>query len=119
VRWYLDVLKKYAEFSGRARRAEYWFFTLFNGIAFLVLAFIDSAAGEGGGGVFMGLYGLAVMIPSLAVSVRRLHDTGRSGAWLFLGLIPLIGGIVMLVFMVQDSDEGENQYGVNPKAVAA
>ena len=115
--WYLEVLKKYAVFSGRARRKEYWLFFLFNIIITFVLGFIEGLAGSAG--VLASIYGLAVMIPGIAVSVRRLHDTNRSGWWLFIGLIPLLGAIVLLVFMVQDSQPDENQYGVNPKAAAA
>ena len=119
MNWYLEVLKKYAVFSGRARRKEYWFFVLFNLIISLVLTFIDSALGtlneETGYGLLSGVYSLAVLIPSLAVAVRRLHDTGRTGWWLLIGLIPLIGLIVLLIFFVQDSKPGDNEYGPNPK----
>jgi len=114
MEWYLAVLKKYAVFSGRARRKEYWFFVLFSVIISLVLGVVDGFAGLGG--VLGGLYALAVLIPSIAVGVRRLHDTGRSGWWLLIGFIPLIGLIVLIVFMVGDSESGSNQYGVNPKA---
>ena len=123
MNWYLEVLKKYAVFSGRARRKEYWFFVLFNLIISLVLTFIDSALGtlneETGYGLLSGVYSLAVLIPSLAVAVRRLHDTGRTGWWLLIGLIPLIGLIVLLIFFVQDSKPGDNEYGSNPKEQAA
>lgn len=115
--WYLEVLKKYAVFSGRARRKEYWLFFLFNIIITFVLGFIEGLAGSAG--VLASIYGLAVMIPGIAVSVRRLHDTSRSGWWLLIGLIPLLGAIVLLVFMVQDSQPDENQYGANPKAATA
>jgi uncharacterized membrane protein YhaH (DUF805 family) len=113
--WYLLVLKKYAVFSGRARRMEYWMFFLFNFIIAFVLGFIEGLAG--GPGVLGGLYSLAVLLPGLGVSVRRLHDTGRSGWWLFIGLIPLIGAIILLIYMVSDSQEGTNQYGPSPKLV--
>ena len=119
MNWYVEVLKKYAVFSGRARRKEYWFFVLFNLIISFVLGLIDGAMGfgeKGGAGPLGAVYSLAVLIPSLAVSVRRLHDTGRSGWWLLIGLIPCVGFIVLIVFMVQDSDPGDNQYGPNPKA---
>lgn len=119
VNWYLTVLQKYAVFSGRAQRAEYWFFVLFSIIISIVLAILDGVFGtldmESGLGVLSGIYGLAVFIPSLAVSVRRLHDTSRSGWWILIGLIPFIGAIVVLVFMVLDSTPGENDYGPNPK----
>jgi uncharacterized membrane protein YhaH (DUF805 family) len=117
VNWYLEVLKKYAVFSGRARRKEYWMFLLFNIIIGLVLGGIAWLAG--GPDVLGSIYGLVVLIPGIAVSVRRLHDTDRSGWWLLIGLIPLIGTIVLLVFMAQDSQPGANQYGPNPKTATA
>lgn len=117
MNWYLEVLKKYAVFRGRARRKEYWIFFGFNLIIELVLGVIEGAAG--GPGVLESLYGLAVLIPGIAVSVRRLHDTDRTGWWLLIVFIPLIGAIVLLVFMVQDSQPGENQYGPNPKTATA
>jgi uncharacterized membrane protein YhaH (DUF805 family) len=123
MNWYLEVLKKYAVFSGRARSKEYWYFVLFNIIISFVLAVIDVATGsfsaEAGIGLLGGIYTLAVLIPSIAVLVRRLHDTERSGWWLLIGLVPLIGSIVLLVFMVQDSKPGQNQYGANPKETTA
>jgi len=115
LNWYLEVLKQYAVFSGRARRKEYWMFVLFSTIIDLVLGVIEGLAG--GPGILASIYSLAVLIPSIAVSVRRLHDTDRSGWWLLIVLIPLIGAIVLLVFMVQDSQSSGNQYGPNPKAV--
>ena len=120
MNWYLTVLKKYAVFSGRARRKEYWFFVLFNVIIAIVLSVIDGVAGtmsaDTGFGLLSGLYSLAVLIPGIAVAVRRLHDRGRSGWWLLIAFIPLIGAIVLLVFFVQDSEAGDNDYGPNPKA---
>ena len=121
--WYLEVLKKYAVFSGRARRMEYWMFILFNIIITVVLALIDYLTGtfspRAGVGLLGGLYALAVLIPSLAVTVRRLHDTDRTGWWILIGLIPVIGGIVLLIFMLLDSQSGTNRYGPNPKAATA
>ena len=123
MNWYLEVLKKYAVFSGRARRKEFWFFVLFNIIISIALAVIDGVTGsfspEAGMGLLGGIYTLAVLIPGIAVSVRRLHDTERSGWWLLIALVPLIGAIVLLVFMVQDSKPGQNQYGANPKEATA
>ena len=122
MNWYLGVLKKYAEFGGQAQKAEYWFFFLFTILVSVVLGIIDRITGsfmpQVGMGLLGVLYSLAVFIPTLAVSIRRLHDTGRSGWWLFIGLIPLVGVIVLIIFMVQDSNPGENQYGPNPKLVA-
>ncbi|SDX01268.1 DUF805 domain-containing protein [Marinobacter mobilis] len=115
MNWYLEVMKKYAVFTGRAQRAEYWMFFLFNFIIAFALGFIEGLVGSPG--ILGLLYSLAVLIPGIAVSVRRLHDTDRSGWWLLIGFIPLIGAIVLLVFLVQDSKPGENQFGANPKGV--
>lgn len=119
MNWYLEVLKKYAVFTGRARRSEYWFFTLFNFLIALVLGFIDGIFGtvsELGIGMLGFIYGLAVLVPGIAVGVRRLHDTGKTGWWLLLAFIPIIGAIILIVFFVQDSEAGENEYGPNPKS---
>ncbi|WP_027950291.1 DUF805 domain-containing protein [Haliea salexigens] len=118
--WYLDILKnKYAMFGGRARRKEYWYFVLFNLLASIALGVIDGITGtysdDAGIGLLGGIYALAVFIPTIAVAMRRLHDTGRSGWWLLLALIPVLGSLVLLVFFVFDSEPGDNQYGPNPK----
>lgn len=122
MNWYLEVLKKYAVFSGRARRKEYWFFVLFNIIVGIILSVIDGALGlniieqEGANiGWLYSIYSLAVLLPGLAVSIRRLHDTDRSGWWILIALIPIIGAIVLLIFMVLDSQPGSNRFGPNPK----
>lgn len=119
MNWYLETLKKYAVFSGRARRAEYWNFVLFNFIFTIALAFIDINIGTygvaAGVGLLGGIYALAVLLPGIAVSVRRLHDTDRSGWWLLISLVPVIGLIVLLVFMLQDSNQSETRYGASPK----
>ena len=121
MNWYLQVLKKYAVFNGRARRKEYWYYYLFYMLTYIVLAIIDGVAGtyseEAGVGLLSGIYGLAALLPSIGVSVRRLHDTSRSGWWLFISLIPVIGIIVLIVFLASDSKPEDNQYGPNPKAV--
>jgi uncharacterized membrane protein YhaH (DUF805 family) len=123
MNWYLEVLKKYAVFNGRARRKEYWYFALFNLIISIVLAIVDNMLGSfssgAGIGLLGGIYSLAIFIPGLAGSVRRLHDTDRSGWWLLIFLIPLIGAIVLLIFMLQDSTPGGNTYGENPKELTA
>ena len=123
MKWYLQVLRKYADFKGRARRKEYWMFVLFKFIFSIVAMILDNILGtamEGVGyGLFYILYALAVFIPSLAVSVRRLHDVGKSGWMLLVGLIPIIGAIWLLVLMVTDSKPGENKYGPNPKEMPA
>ncbi len=116
MEWYIDVLKKYAEFSGRARRKEYWMFILVNLIISVVLSIFEGLLGGPG---FVGiLYSLLVFIPSFAVAVRRLHDTERSGWWLLILLVPLIGAIVLLVFMLLDGTPGDNDYGSDPKLAA-
>jgi uncharacterized membrane protein YhaH (DUF805 family) len=115
VEWYLDVLRNYAEFSGRARRKEYWMFVLINAVVVIVLGLIDRVLFGENTPVLSGLYSLGVLIPTLAVTFRRLHDTGRSAWWLLIGLIPLIGGIVLLVFYLLDSDPEPNAYGPSPK----
>ena len=119
MNWYLMVLKNYAGFSGRARRKEYWFFVLFNFLITIALLFVDGFAGtfnpQTGFGALSAIYGLAVFIPTIAVTVRRLHDTSRTGWWLLIGFIPLIGAIVLLVFMFLDSTAGTNEYGLDPK----
>ncbi|QDT22607.1 Inner membrane protein YhaI [Gimesia chilikensis] len=119
MNWYLTVLKKYAEFSGRARRKEYWMFVLMNFLVGIVIAFIGAIIGETGGLISVslsGVYSLFIFIPSLAVTVRRLHDTNKSGWWILISLVPLIGGLVLLIFMIMDSDPNTNAYGANPKA---
>lgn len=122
MNWYFEVLKKYAVFNGRARRKEFWYFSLFSIIISFVLRIIDvmngSFSAEAGMALLSGIYLLAVLVPWMAVAVRRLHDTDLSGWWLLIGLIPYIGVIVLLVFWAQDSNPGENQYGVNPKGAA-
>lgn len=121
--WFVAALKKYAVFGGRSRRKEYWYFVLFNFIVTVVLALIDGAIGtlntSSGLGLLSGIYGLAVLVPSIAVLVRRLHDTNRSGWWILISFVPLIGAIVLLVFAVQDSTPASNGYGPNPKTAVA
>jgi uncharacterized membrane protein YhaH (DUF805 family) len=117
--WYLKVLKNYFGFSGRARRKEYWMFGLISAVISIALAIVDavvSSGGESGIGVLGLLYSFAVLIPSLGVSVRRLHDTNRSGWWLLIGLVPLLGAIVLLVFVLTEGTHGANNYGADPKA---
>jgi uncharacterized membrane protein YhaH (DUF805 family) len=121
MNWYVEVLRKYAVFDGRSRRKEYWLFVLFNLIIALVLGFIDGALGladtETGYGPLGLIYALAVLVPSIAVGVRRLHDTDRSGWWLLIVFIPIIGAVVLVVFFLIDSQPGSNRYGPNPKGV--
>ncbi|WP_391207646.1 DUF805 domain-containing protein [Psychrobacillus sp. L4] len=111
--WYLKALKNYVGFKGRARRKEYWMFILFDIIISIVFAIVESIAGLSS--LLTGLYSLVTLLPALAVTVRRLHDTGRSGWWFLLNLIPLVGPIIVLVFTCQDGQNSENKYGTNPK----
>ena len=115
MNYFLDVLKKYAVFSGRARRKEYWMYTLFVTIIYIVLAVIGAVAKQAWIPI---VFYVAILLPSLAVLVRRLHDTGRSGWWVLFGLVPLAGGITLLVFTCLDGEPGENKYGSNPKGFA-
>ncbi|GAA4495809.1 DUF805 domain-containing protein [Pseudaeromonas paramecii] len=113
MNWYISVLKNYVTFNGRARRTEYWMFTLFNIIFSIVAGVLDAVLGLG----FINLiYTLAVLLPAIAVGVRRLHDTDRSGWWMLIGLIPLIGAIVLLVFFCLEGEKQENRFGADPKA---
>ena len=117
MNWYIEVLKKYAVLTGRARRKEYWYFYLFSILSAIVLGIVDGLAGSSG--LFGELYALVIVIPSIAVSIRRLHDIGKSGWWLLILLVPLVGVIVLLIFAVQDSQPGKNDYGPNPKVAEA
>ncbi|SCX96638.1 Uncharacterized membrane protein YhaH, DUF805 family [Nonlabens sp. Hel1_33_55] len=115
---------KYADFNGRARRSEFWYFYLFNIIVFfaLYIPVIALLVAESDlvilPGILLGIYGLGVILPTLAVIVRRLHDTGRSGWYYLMALIPLVGNIILLIFWVEDSKPGTNEWGPNPKAMA-
>lgn len=118
MQWYLEVLKKYAVFEGRARRKEYWMFSLFSFIVALGLAIVDGVLGlsAGGVGALGTLYSLAVLLPSIGVSIRRLHDIGHSGWWLLLIFLFCIGWIILLIWAVTDGESGTNAYGPDPKA---
>ncbi|AUC84265.1 DUF805 domain-containing protein [Polaribacter sp. ALD11] len=121
MNWYLKVLKEhYADFNGRARREEYWMFVLFNAIVSILLVAVFggiAAVLESPGILFISyIYFLGTFIPSLALTVRRLHDVGKSGWFLLIGVIPLIGSIWLLVLYCTDSENGTNQWGENPKA---
>lgn len=118
MHYYISVLKKYAVFSGRARRAEFWYFTLFSSIIMTGLGIIGSLI-SAQLSILTLLYWLGTLIPGLAVTVRRLHDTNRSGWWWFIVFVPLIGFIVLFIFSVLDSQPGDNKYGSNPKEVVA
>ncbi|HEU4948405.1 MAG TPA: DUF805 domain-containing protein [Kribbella sp.] len=118
MQWYTDVIKKYVEFSGRARRKEFWMFVLINAVISIALGLVDRAIGtySSGGGLLQGIYGLAVLLPSIAVAIRRLHDTNRSGWWILIGLIPVVGWIIVIVWYATEGNAGDNRYGPDPKA---
>jgi uncharacterized membrane protein YhaH (DUF805 family) len=136
--WMIMPLRRYADFTGRSRRKEYWMYVLFLVIVFIVLGMLDTALGLGGGGsswhstggerigagasfhggVLTILFWVATLIPSIAVGIRRLHDTDRSGWWLLIAFIPLIGGIVLLVFTLLEGTRGPNRFGPDPKQLA-
>jgi uncharacterized membrane protein YhaH (DUF805 family) len=113
MQWWLAALKNYVGFSGRARRTEFWMFFLFQFIIFAILGILGRVSSA-----FLIVYYLylaATLIPTLAVGARRLHDTGRSGFWWFIDLIPIVGQIILIVFWCLDSTPGPNQHGPNPK----
>jgi len=122
MEWYLRVLKKYAVFSGRSRRKEYWMFCLINTLLSVALMVVDNRVGTALPGGSLGLagsiYSLAMLVPMIAVTVRRLHDTNRSGGWILLLFIPVIGTLALFVFMVMDGNAGDNAYGPDPKTAA-
>ncbi|AZN39644.1 DUF805 domain-containing protein [Paenibacillus albus] len=113
MEWYMKVIRNYVGFQGRARRKEYWMFILFNIIISLILSIIEDLLGLST--MLSKLYSLFIFLPGLAVAVRRLHDTDKSGWWVLIGLIPLVGFIVLLILTCLDSDPGTNRFGENPK----
>ncbi len=118
MNWYLKVVRdNYANFKGRARRQEYWMFAFINLIIILILNTIDRVAFSADMAILSSIYGLAILIPGIAVAVRRLHDTDRSGWWALLGLIPIVGTIILIVMMCFDSTSGTNRFGPNPKHI--
>ncbi|WP_193016482.1 MULTISPECIES: DUF805 domain-containing protein [Gammaproteobacteria] len=127
MNWYLEVIKNnYANFSGRARRKEYWMFTLINTIIITILyaimfSSIDMNTGEMGGlgsiiSIILGIYSLAIIVPSLAVTIRRFHDQDKSGWMFLLAFIPFVGGLIVFVFMCLEGTKGDNRFGPDPKA---
>lgn len=119
MKYYIGALKKYAVFSGRARRKEYWLFVLFNIIFSIIAMILDVLAGTRMENQYYGfiyiIYSLAMILPSLAVTVRRLHDTNRSGWWILISIIPIIGGIWLFVLMCFEGTIGDNRFGQDPK----
>lgn len=118
MNWYLEVLRKYASFSGRARRKEYWMFVLINLVITLVLASSSSVLGVIGL-ILYGVYVIGTLVPNIAVTVRRLQDQDKEWPWIFVSLIPFIGGIWMLVLLAKEGSQGENRFGLDPKANSA
>ena len=118
MNWFFVVLKKYMVFSGRAHRREFWFFALVCSVVALALFAIDVATDtydrEAGLGLLTGIFLLATLLPSIAVGVRRLHDTGKSGWWWLISLIPFVGSIILLIMCAQPGEAGSNQYGPDP-----
>ena len=127
-RYFIDTIKnRYAKFNGRATRSEYWFYMLFYFILAVLVGMIDTLlinpmlgatsqqAGEGG--FLQIILALVLLVPSIAIGVRRLHDIGKSGWWLLIGLVPIIGALVLIYFYVTDSQVGSNLYGENSKGV--
>ncbi len=112
---YLSVLKNYAKFDGRARRREYWMFTLVNAAVYVVLNLLATQVSTYIGIVAL-VYMLGILVPSIAVAIRRMHDIGKSGWWVLIALVPLIGGIWFLVLTVTAGQSGSNAYGADPKA---
>ena len=114
--WALMPLQKYAVFSGRSRRKEFWMFVLFTFVVEIVLAIIGTYNTALGIGLLSGLFYLAILVPSIALNTRRLHDIGKSGWFQLLFIIPIVGFILWIIWMVRDSDDGVNKYGPSPKA---
>ena len=118
--WYLLAWQRATDFSGRSRRKEYWYFQLFNGIVMIFLGLFAVAFSDQGKPAMipfglMFTYGFVVFVPSLAVTIRRLHDIGKSGWWYLIAFVPFLGGIILFVFTLLDSDPDRNKYGPNPK----
>lgn len=119
--WFILAWQRATDFSGRSRRKEYWYFNLFNGIVMIFMALFAIAFSEDRKPAMvpfflMFAYGMVLFVPSLAVTIRRLHDIGKSGWWYFIAFIPFVGGIILFVFTLLDSEPYANQWGLDPKA---
>jgi uncharacterized membrane protein YhaH (DUF805 family) len=112
MNYYFDAWKKYAVFTGRSTRKEYWMFVLINLIASIIVSIVGASLRIKH---LDQIYGLAVLLPGIGIGIRRLHDIGRSGWWMLIGLIPIVGTIILIVFQVKEGQPGENKYGTNPK----
>ena len=119
MEWATLPLKRYAEFSGRSRRKEYWSFFLLMLAANIVVSIVGGILGDVISGLLSIVLFLAFFIPGIAVGIRRLHDTGRSGWWLLISLVPIVGAIVLIVFLVTEGTKGPNEYGPDPKVTDA
>lgn len=122
--WALMPLKRYTDFSGRSRRKEYWLFVLGVVVVAILLSLVESAAGlngmiAGAYGPLTALFFLGIIVPSIAVQVRRFHDQDKSGWFVLIGLIPIIGGLIVLVFMFLEGTKGSNRFGPDPKDEAS
>lgn len=116
MKYLLDPLvKHYADFSGRANRKQFWLYALWLGVVYIVIGILSAALGEKAGNAVIALVGLALIVPNLAITVRRLHDTDRSGWWVLISLLPLIGGLILFVFEVLPGTPGENRFGSQPQ----
>ncbi|MFT6274111.1 MAG: uncharacterized membrane protein YhaH (DUF805 family) [Halioglobus sp.] len=111
MQYFTNALKKYADFSGRATRQEYWMYILFYMVFYIVLAMVGGVLGLS---ILTTVFSLGLLVPTISLAARRLHDTGRTGWWQLLSLVPIVGSIVLIVFLVQDSHD-DNPYGPNPK----
>ena len=120
MNWFITALKKYATFSGRSQRSEFWYFVLFYLIICAVLSVVDGIFGtfnmKTGVGFITSIFSLAMLLPAISVTVRRLHDIGHSGWLSLISFIPLVGAIVLIAFLAQDSEAGQNRFGENLKA---
>ena len=119
--WFILAWQRATDFSGRSRRKEYWYFTLFNAIIMIFLALFAVAFSEDRKPAtfpffMMFTYGLVLFVPSLAITIRRLHDIGKSGWWYFIAFVPFVGGIILFVFTLLDSQPYPNEWGLDPKA---
>lgn len=123
MQWFLLAIKNYATFTGRSQRSEYWYFVLFYLLIYIGLSLLDGLLGTYSGkaeiGLLSALFAIGMLLPSIAVIARRLHDIGKSGWWQLIAFIPLIGTLLLLVWLARDSESASNRHGPNPKAAAA
>lgn len=125
MNWYIEVIKKYAVFSGRASRKEYWTFFLINAIISMAIKYLEKMLGLSmvelspnlNVGIFHAIYLLWIFIPSIAVMVRRLHDIDRKGEWVFIAILPIIGWIWVFILVAKEGDVAENKYGPVPSTI--